>query len=137
MFRLLVPSVCMLLGGLTAARADGLFDGTKPLLCVSSEAFDCSGGANCVETSPASLNVPDLMQLDLVAKMLRALDVAQRGKSSAIDSVHVVEGRLVVSGKPEDGRAWTLAIQQDTGDSVLSVNDAATGLIVFGECTSL
>ena len=137
MFRSLASSGLVLLGGLTGARADGVFDGTKALLCVSSEAFDCSGGANCVETSPASLKVPDLMQLDPAAKTLRALDVAQRGQSSAIDSVHVVEGRLVVSGKPEDGRAWTLAIQQDTGDSVLSVNDAATGLIVFGECTSL
>ena len=127
----------MLVGGVTAARADGLFDGTKALLCVSSEAFDCSGGASCVETTPESLNVPDLMQVDPNAKALRALDVENRGQSSAIDSVHVSEGRLVVSGKPEDGRAWTLAIQQDTGDSVFSVNDAATGLIVFGECTSL
>jgi hypothetical protein len=133
---LLALSACML-GLSAAARADGLFDGTKPLLCVSSEAFDCSGGASCVETTPESLNVPDLMQLDPGAKTLRALDIEQRGQSSAIGSVQVSEGRLVVSGKPEEGRAWTLAIQQDTGDSVLSVNDSATGLIVFGECTGL
>lgn len=136
MFRFLASSV-LVLGGLTAARADGVFDGTKTLLCVSSEAFDCSGGASCVETTPESLKVPDLMQVDPSAKALRALDVDQRGQSSAIDSVRVSDGRLIVSGKPEEGRGWTLAIQQDTGDSVFSVNDAATGLIVFGECTTL
>lgn len=137
MFGFLASCAFALLGSSTTASAEGTFDGTAAFLCVSSEAFDCSGGAACVETSPESLNVPDLMQVDPTAKTLRALDVEQRGRSSAIDSVHVSEGRLVVSGKPEEGRGWTLAVQQDTGDSVFSVNDAATGLIVFGECTSL
>jgi hypothetical protein len=82
------------------------------------------------------MRVPDLMRVDPSAKTIRALDVDLRDQSAAIESVQVLEGRLVLSGNDDDaGRGWTLAIQQDTGDSVLSVTDATTGLMVFGECT--
>jgi hypothetical protein len=77
----------LVLCGSVGARAEEVFDGKQPLLCVSSEAYDCSGEADCVETSPEGLSVPDSMAVDPAAKTLRALD------------------------------------------------DATTGLIVFGECT--
>lgn len=120
-----------------AAGAEKPFDGTKPILCASSEAFDCSGDKDCVETTPEGLSVPDLMRVDPSAKTISALDVGLRDRSSAIGSVQVVESRLVLSGNDGEGRGWTLSIQQDTGDSVLSVTDATTGLIVYGECTEL
>ena len=135
--RLLFSSLLFLLGSAATAGAEGLFDGTQPLLCVASEAFDCSGDADCVETSPEGLSIPDLMRVDPSAKTISALDVEQRDQSSAIGSVKVVDGRLVLSGSEGEGRGWTLAIQQNTGDSVLTVNDATTGLIVFGECTGI
>jgi hypothetical protein len=119
------------------AWAEAPFDGTKPLLCVASEAFDCSAGTTCVETSPEGLGVPDLMRVDPSAKTITALDVELRDQSSAIGSVQQTESRLVLSGNDGAGRGWTLTIQQDTGDSVLTVSDATTGLIVFGECTGV
>jgi hypothetical protein len=137
MLRLLLSLSLLVLGVATAAGAEALFDGTKPLLCASSDAYDCSAEGACVETSPEGLGVPDLMRVDASTKTISALDVEQRDQSSAIGSVEVVEGRLVVSGNDGEGRGWTLAIQRDTGDSVLTVNDATTGLIVFGECTEL
>lgn len=76
------------------------------------------------------------MRVDPVAKTLTALDPEQREQSSEIASVRVADGRLLLSGSDGEGRGWTLAIQQDTGDSVLTVSDATTGLIVFGECTA-
>jgi hypothetical protein len=134
--RLLLFSV-LVLGIAQAAGAEKNLDGTKPLLCVSSDAFDCSADKDCIETSPEGLSVPDMMRVDPSAKTISALDVGQRDQSSAIGSVQVVEGRLVLSGNDGEGRGWTLAIQQDTGDSVLSVTDATTGLVVYGECTEL
>jgi hypothetical protein len=125
------------LAAATAARAEELFDGTKPLLCASSEAYDCSGD-ECLETSTDGLGVPDLLRVDPVAKNIRALDVAQRDlESSPVSSVRVEQRRLLLSGREGETRGWTLAIDQDTGDSVLTVHDAGTGVIVFGECTAL
>jgi hypothetical protein len=134
--RLLLSSLLAALGIATAARAEGLLDGTKPLLCVSSEVFDCSGDTTCVEASAEGLNIPDLMRVDPSAKTISALDLEQRDQSSPIESVQVEEARLAFSGNDDQGRGWTLAIARDTGDSVLAVNDATTGLLVFGECTS-
>jgi hypothetical protein len=127
----------LLLGTASQADAQGPFDGKQPLICGASEAYDCSGEGACVETSTEGLAVPDLMRVDPGAKTIRALDAEQRDSSSPIGSVQVLEGRLVLSGNDGEGRGWTLAIRQDTGDSVLSVTDATTGLIVYGECAQL
>ena len=81
------------------------------------------------------LDIPDLMRVDPAAKTITALDVGRRGESSEIASVQVSDGRLVLSGTGGEGRGWTFAIQRDTGDSVLTVNDASTALMIFGECT--
>lgn len=135
--RLLLSFSLLVLGVATAAGAEALFDGTKPLLCASSDAYDCSADTTCVETSPEGLGVPDLMRVDPSAKTISALDVELRDESSEIGSVQQAEGRLVLSGNDGEGRGWTLTIQQDTGDSVLTVTDATTGLIVFGECTGV
>jgi len=133
--RLLLSSLLVAFGIAKAAGAEKPFDGTKPILCASSNAYDCSGDKNCVEATPEGLSVPDLLRVDPGAKAISALDVDQRDRSSPIESVQEVEGKLVLSGNDDKGRGWTLAIQQDTGDSVLSVSDATTGLIVYGECT--
>jgi hypothetical protein len=127
----------LLLGAASQAGAQGPFDGKQPLVCVASEVYDCSGEGDCVETSSEGLAVPDLMRVDPVAKTIRALDVELRDSSSPIGTVEVLEGRLVLSGNDGEGRGWTLAIRQDTGDSVLSLTDATTGLIVYGECAQL
>jgi hypothetical protein len=127
----------LLLGAASHAGAQSAFDGKQPLICATSEVYDCSGEGECVETSSEGLAVPDLMRVDPAAKTIRALDVEQRDSSSPIGSVQVLEGRLVLSGNDGEGRGWTLAIRQDTGDSVLSVTDATTGLVVYGECAQL
>ena len=130
---LLIPLLVSFAAAASGAEGNA-FDGTKALLCVSSEAYDCSGDS-CVETSPEGLDIPDLMRVDPAAKTITALDVGRRGESSEIASVQVSEGRLVLSGTGGEGRGWTFAIQRDTGDSVLTVNDASTALMIFGECT--
>jgi hypothetical protein len=110
-------------------------DGSVPLLCVSSRAFDCSGGDGCVETSAEGVEMADLLLLDVKEKKLTALDEDERGEASAIAAVSHANGRLVVSGV-DGGRGWTLAVQEDGGDSVLTVSDTGIAVIVYGECTA-
>jgi hypothetical protein len=135
-FRAVLSPLVLTLGIASAAASEGQLDGTQPLLCASADAFDCSG-ETCLETTPEGLSVPDLMRVDPNAKTITALDIEQRELRSPIGSVQVMDGRLVLSGNDGAGRGWTLAIQQGTGDSVLTVNDATTGLIVFGECANM
>ena len=110
-------------------------DGSAPLLCVSSRAFDCSGGDGCVETSAEGVDMADLLLLDVKEKKLTALDDDERGRASTIAAVSHANGRLVVTGV--DGvRGWTLAVQEDGGKSVLTVSDTGIAVIVYGECTA-
>jgi hypothetical protein len=110
-------------------------DGSVPLLCVSSRAFDCSGGKACTEASAEGVNMADMLEVDVKAKKITALDADVRGKTSEIAAVSHKDGRLVMSGV--DGtRGWTLAVQDEGGDSVLTVTDNGIALILYGECTA-
>ncbi|MET0151491.1 MAG: hypothetical protein ABW298_02630 [Candidatus Binatia bacterium] len=110
-------------------------DGSVPLLCVSSRAFDCSGGKGCTEVSAEGVNMADILEVDVKAKKVRALDADVRGQTSEIAASSHANGRLVISGV--DGtRGWTLAVQEEGGDSVLTVSDSGIALILYGECTA-
>lgn len=109
-------------------------DGSMVLLCVSSRAYDCSEGETCVETTVEAVNMADILELDPKGKKLTALDAQQRGLSSEITSVAESDGRLLVSGA-DGNRGWKLAVDETTGDSVLTVSDTAVAIVVYGECT--
>jgi Mrp family chromosome partitioning ATPase len=110
-------------------------DGSVPLLCVSSRAFDCSSGTGCIEASAEGVNMADMLEVDVKAKKMTALDADIRGRASPIAAVSHANGRLVISGV--DGtRGWTLAIQEAGGHSVLTVSDTGMALILYGECTA-
>ena len=110
-------------------------DGSVPLLCVSSRAFDCSSGTGCIEASAEGVNMADMLEVDVKAKKITALDADIRGQTNAIAAVSHANGRLVISGV-DGARGWTLAIQEEGGHSVLTVSDSGIALILYGECTA-
>jgi hypothetical protein len=126
-------SALLLCAAAAPARAAAI-DATMVLLCVSSRAYDCSAGDTCIETTVEAVNMADILELDPKGKKLTALDAEQRGQASEITAVQETGGRLVVSGA--DGhRGWKLAVDETSGDSVLTVSDTGVAIVVYGECT--
>jgi hypothetical protein len=77
----------------------------------------------------------DILEVDVKAKKVTALDAEVRGQTSTIAAVSRANGRLVISGV--DGtRGWTLAVQEESGDSVLTVSDTGLAVVLYGECTA-
>jgi hypothetical protein len=121
----------------------GNFDGSKPLLCASTEVIECLPGQECLRVTPEAIDAPQFIRVDMKAKTLTTTVAADAGKISAIERSEVVDGKLMIQGaedgSPEvrDGVGWTLAISQTSGKLVVTASGDDVAFVIFGACTPL
>jgi hypothetical protein len=116
-----------LVAGPTSSRA--ALDASSPIVCAMVDVFDCSG-EGCVEVDSRTVGVPALLRVDANAKTMRALDLET---VSNLDSVGAEESKLVARALSGD-RSLLLAVDQATGDAILTVSDLKLTLVGYGEC---
>ena len=107
-------------------------DASSPIVCAMVNVFDCSG-EKCFEVDSQTVGVPDLVRVDTAAKTIGALDPELEGTLTKLDSVAVEEGKLVARALAGD-RSMVLAVDQATGDAILTVSDVKLTLVGYGEC---
>jgi hypothetical protein len=116
------------------ALADALGD-SNSLLCYGMTATVCAIDSNTCETKePWELNLPDFVNVDLRAKVLRSTDAAQETRETAIARVDRQDGRIVLQGSQGD-RAFSWVMSQETGEGTIMINTFDTGVTVFTVCT--
>ena len=119
------------LGCAAIASAAG-FDGSKDLLCAPSDIAQCDQSARCERVSPSDVDLPPFVRVDFGKKRLMSLTDPPR--ESPIDTVQQREGLTILQGA-QNGRAWSLVIDQETGRMTVSVADGEGAFAVFGACT--
>ena len=131
---LVAVSAVMVLSGGAAAQADDL-TGAQQLLCTAVQATSCAEEGGCYQDLPWNLNVPQFIQVDLVAKRLSTTKASGENRSTPIEYLKRTGGVIVLQGF-EGGRAFSFVISEGTG--MLSVAVAAEGkaVVVFGACTT-
>ena len=113
-------------------------DTSQPLLCATTQAFECIDGAGCSSVLPEAVNAPTFMRVDVKKKNLR---VFQEGPPTKIVSVTNIENRIVLQGAEDgssersDGNGWTLSIETQTGRFVGSIAAEQASITLFGACT--
>ena len=64
-----------------------------------------------------------------------------RKESITIERLEHLDGKLIVEGAQDglenvkDGLGWTMAINDDSGEMVLTAAGDRVGFVIFGECT--
>lgn len=116
-----------------AVRAAGPFDGSVPLLCAPTELMECAPGGDCQKRTAEDINLPPFLDLDVKAQVLAAADGSRR--TAPIQRVERANGHLIVQGGQE-GRAWSLVIEEATGKLSAGVLDQQGVFAVFGACTT-
>ncbi len=118
-----------------SVRADDL-RGAERLLCAATEATICSEGGDCQTASPRQLNIPDFIEVDLQAKLLRTTQASAENRQTPFLSLSRTNGLIVIQGF-ENERAFSFNIDETTGALTAAV--ARPGLFVgaFGACTPL
>lgn len=123
----------------SAAAAD--FDGSTPLVCASMEAFECdSGGIGCRAVTPESIAAPRFLKLDVKKGEIQS---TRRDQPEKMPAPQHVGGKLILQGvigkeRPDnEGLAWTLAVEETSGDMVLTANGEDAAFVIFGACTKI
>ena len=107
----------------------GDFDGSKPLICSTIEVDDCALGVTCEKGIAEDINVPQFVRLDFAAKTMSA-----RGRTTTMQVESQGEGMLVAQGF-ENGRAWSITINEQNGKLVGAIAADEEGFLIFGACT--
>jgi len=119
------------LGCAAIASAAG-FDGSQDLLCAPTDVAQCDQSARCDRASPSDVDMPSFVRLDFAKKRLVSVGTPER--VTPIESVRQKEGLTILQGA-ENGRAWSLVIDQATGQLTGSIIDGEGAIAVFGACT--
>lgn len=115
--------------------ADDL-NGADRILCSAAQATACGDDGVCETDLAWNWNIPQFIEVDLAGKMLATTKASGENRQTPIGTLKREDGWIFLQGV-EMGRAFSFAIEEDTG--LLSVAVARRGLTisVFGACTPL
>ncbi len=113
-------------------------DTSEPLLCATTQVFQCVDGAGCSAVLPEAVNAPTFIRLDVKKKQLRVYKDAPPTK---IASVTDIKNRIVLQGAEQGseqrpgGGGWTMSVESDTGRFVGAIAVEQATITLFGACT--
>jgi hypothetical protein len=107
------------------------FDGSVPMLCASTVVMECGAEGECRRGTPASVNLPEFLKVDVAAKRVYAEGT---GRESPIRNLEHLDGVLVLQGG-QNGRAWSMTITEATGKMSSTISTEGEGFVIFGACT--
>ena len=129
--------VLLLLGavvGLRGTRADDL-TGATSFLCSAQTVSVCVPEDPDCESGPASTwNIPQFIQVDLTAKRLSTTKSSGQNRSTPIENLQKKEGAVYLQGV-ENGRAFSIRIDESSGEMSAAVARDGVVVAVFGMCT--
>ena len=121
--------------GAPTLRADDL-TGASRVLCTCVQATRCVEGGDCTIDLPWNMNIPQFIEVDLVSKRMSTTPASGGNRATVADTLRREKGKIVLQGF-ENGRAFSLFIDEASG--MLSAAVAADGqaVAVFGACTPM
>lgn len=121
-------AACLCLAASLAQAGD--FDGSKPLICATVEATDCSPGIPCAKGNPDDIGAPAFLRIDFKKKQILGTE-----RATEIRFMEKDRDQLLMQGT-ELGFAWTLVIDAK-GKMSVSLIDHTAAINLFGSCTPL
>jgi hypothetical protein len=120
-----------LLCAVSVAAAAADFDGSRSLICASQEARTCIAGKNCASSTPREIGAPVFVRIDFEHQV-----VVGPYRTTPIRVMERGEKQLLLQGV-ELGLAWSIALDQESGEMAASLVDRYAGFVIFGACTPL
>jgi len=115
--------------GWSAEAAD--FDGSRLLLCAPVEAKSCAPTESCSNATPGMLGAPKFLRIDFQNQV-----VIGPQRTSPIRLMEKGQSELLLLGT-ELGFAWTIVLDQESGDLSATLSDRDGTIVLFGSCTPL
>jgi hypothetical protein len=107
----------------------GDFDGSKLLICATTQAMECVAGEDCSMGSAADIGAPRFMRIDFAQK-----SVIGPKRTSTAHFAEASGAQLLLQGT-ELGFGWSIAVDQEDGSMSGTLVDREGAFILFGICT--
>jgi hypothetical protein len=124
-----------------ASSAQAVVDGSQPVLCDAADVIECVPGGSCQKVTAESAGMPRFLRIDFAAKQVTRAQPNGDDVTSEIERSETVDGRLILQGAEDgykdvrDGIGWSLSIDQESGNMVLTGSGAEVAFVIFGACT--
>ncbi len=109
----------------------GDFDGSKPLICATIDALDCTPGQDCTRGRASEMGAPPFMRIDFTKKT-----IGGPRRTTPIVSMDVTEKQILFQGK-ELEFGWTFVLDQEDGTFSATLVNRDGAFVLFGSCTPL
>jgi hypothetical protein len=131
-------SKCTLVGlSLVLATGFVLADdlkGVDRFICSAAQVTVCADDGDCQTDVPWAWNIPQFIEFDLAGKLLSTTKASGENRQTPIGTLKKEEGWIFVQGI-ELGRAFSFAIEEETGMLTAAVVRRGMTVSVFGACT--
>jgi len=139
MKKLSILGFAVLAGSLAGAAAPLAADdlaGRDAFLCAVLEVSRCAPEEGCARVALADLNIPDFLEIDLAAKLVRTTAASGENRSTPIVGVTRQERMIFLQGV-EKGRAWSFVLDEESGRLTAAVAREDLSVNAFAACTPL
>ena len=125
-----------------ASTAHAAVDGSQPAICAPVDIMECAPGGSCQRVDAESAGMPRFFRIDFAAQQVTYVHPVGDDVTSEIERSEIVDGRLVLQGAEDgfedlrDGIGWSLSIDQESGNMVLTGSGAEVAFAIFGACTT-
>ncbi|MGD9043148.1 MAG: hypothetical protein PVG06_05505 [Desulfobacterales bacterium] len=136
-YGLIVMIICMF--SIPAVAGD--FDGSKPLICAVIDLVECQPGGKCQQVTAEDVGIPNFLKINFKEKKISATHSNGSKRSTEIENFEKIDGKIIIQGAEDgiedvrDGLGWSLAINEETGKTVLTASGDEVGFVIFGACT--
>ena len=138
--RIRSSALALVLGMTSALMCSGAsatgFDGTANLVCAAIDVVGCVDGSGCVEGQARTFELPGFMFVDFEKKLIRATNESGHKEVSPIKNFEKTEKQVILQGV-ENHRAWSAAIDRQTGRMTVTSAGSDVSFMIFGACTAL
>lgn len=117
----------------SAAFADNVENSDK-LLCSTSRVVVCFEGAECFEMPAWEMNIPQFIVVDEKKLTISSTKASDENRSTPIRNLQREEGLIIFQGI-EDGRAFSVVVDELTGILTAAISRDGASVSVFGACT--
>ena len=111
-------------------------DKSAEILCSASKVIECDPYGDCVNSSAEKINIPQFIKIDLIGKTMADGSVKDSPKKTAIRTMIRENGEIIMQGS-ENGRGFTMVVDEQSGKFSAAISEDSFGFIVFGACMAL
>ncbi len=126
--------------GMTSG-AQAVVDGSEPVICASLNIMECVPDGSCQRADAEDAGIPRFLRIDFAGQQITRTRPSGDDVSTQIERSETVDGRLILQGAEDgfegvsDGIGWSLSIDEENGDMVLTGSGEEVAFVIFGACT--